>query len=154
MTNSCNRNSKIAGSVSFFVTPSGDLCPVRILSMLAVLVATLVAVFQQSATGYYILYLLTFGFAAEVRIVLERAKQPPSLGGTPGLFTDHEGYPSSLRVKSLLCCVVVCFIALSTTFFPATGSSQENLALYFAIAAVLPKGVLAQFERRGVALRS
>ena len=150
MINSCEKDRKTEGLVSFFITPSGDYCPTRILSMLAVLVASHIAVFQQSAAGY-ILYLLTYGFAVEVRIVLERAKQPPSRGGLPGLFTDHEGYPSSLRVKSLLCFAVGSFIALSSAFVHAPGPSQEELVLYFIIAATLPKAFLSFFERQSAA---
>ena len=135
---------------------NGEPCPKRITSMMAVLIACLLAVGSLSETLSYntifkvTLPMLLWGFSAEVLFVVERAKQPPSYGGPPGATTDHEGHPSTLRVKYLFCTTTACVLALGDGFFVANHnvlSSPFGMMLCFIGIPGIAKGLLCLIER-------
>ena len=137
----------------YFKGLNGQPCTKRITSMMTVLVACLLAVGSLSETLPYntifkvILPMLLLGFSAEVFFVVERAKQAPSFGGPPGVTTDHEGHPSTLRVKCLLCTITACVLALGHVFSKTDLPSPTGLVLCFLGIPCIANGLLCLIER-------
>lgn len=139
--------------VPYFKALNGQPCPKRISSMMAVMIACLLAFgYLSEALPYntilkWILPLLVFGFIAEVSFVVERAKQALSFGGPPGVTTDHEGHPSTLRVKYLLCTITGCVLVLGHGFSTADLPSPSGLVLCFLGIPCIANGLLCLIER-------
>lgn len=142
----------------YFLGIDGRPCPRRISSMFAIAVACLLFVaqlwgpFPPTPIWGAIISLLIFGFAQEASFIAERARQAPSYGGKPGLFTDHHGHPSTLRVKLIFCIVT----AMSTTLiasFSVLGnespSLHSGLLLIFLAIPYIAKILLAYIELPG-----
>lgn len=140
----------------YFKGLNGQPCTKRITSMMAVLAACLFAVGSLSETLSYntifkvILPVLLLVFSAEVFFVVERAKQLPSYGGPPGVTTDHEGHPSTLRVKCLLCTITACVLALGHSFLMANYKAIPSpfvMMLCFIGIPGIAKSLLCLIER-------
>ena len=151
MNSESNAETRNLNPVRYFMTLDGKPCANRIGSMLTVLFACVLSLGTIAGklpinVVWYVLALLIYGFRAEIAIVVERARQPPSSGGPPGLTTDHEGHPSTLRVKHLLCFCTGCVLALTSTF----GNRGEPTGLIFCLLflPIVSSGLLGLIERR------
>ena len=126
--------------------------------MFVIAVACLLFVAQLSGSFSHtllcgtIIPLLMFGFAQEASFIAERARQSPSYGGKPGLFTDHHGYPSTLRVKFFGCNLTAMSTALIDSFSilgSETSPIPFGMFLVFFTIPFIAKVLLAYIERPG-----
>ena len=147
------------GILPYFFNTSGKLCPKRLSSMVVMLIAWLGTLHYcfgdepwQDMPGV-ILPLFVLGCLAEIDFVIEQVGHKPSWGGLDplGWATDHNGHPSTHRVKSIVSHVLGCAVILVDTFRGELSPGRNVVALFLITVPFTLSIILEFVERRGTA---
>ena len=141
----------------YFFNTSGELCFLRLGSMMIMIVAWAGALYYGFADEPWegipgiIVPLIIIGFSAEVRFVVEQAGKEPTWGGLDplGWATDYNGHPSSHRIKQMVSIPLACILMVVGTFREESSPGVMLVATSLFFVPFVFNILFELIERRG-----